>query len=119
MDPFERPEKGIPAIATGYMNSDEYGNPYWDLFFLADMGLTAADLNLKPEIEAFLETQSYRGTFVTEFGMEPSYYCKSAIILYAIARMGYQNDPHVKKYVHLMLNFADDSDGGWYCNPKS
>ncbi len=30
------PRRGIPAISTGYMNSDEYENPYWDLFFLAD-----------------------------------------------------------------------------------
>jgi hypothetical protein len=110
-------KRGIPAIQSGYMNSDEYENPYWDLFFLADLGLTAADVNLTSEIAAFLDSQSYKGTYITEFGMEPSYFCKSAILLSAIARMGYQDNPHVKKYVQLMLS-SQRLDGGWYCNPN-
>jgi hypothetical protein len=109
-------QRGIPAITSGFMNSDEYETPYWDLYFLADLGLSAADLNLTSEIDAFLESQSPNGTFVTEFGMEPSYYCKSAILLSSIVRMGYQNDPHVKKYIQLFLD-SQRLDGGWYCNP--
>jgi hypothetical protein len=73
--------RGIPAIVSGNLNSDEYENPYWDLFFLADLGLTAADLGLNREIDGFLDSQSHKGTFITEFGMEPTYYCKSAILL--------------------------------------
>jgi hypothetical protein len=107
--------RGIPAIGTGFMNSDEYENPYWDLFFLADLGLTASDLNLNKEIEGFLATQSENGAYITENGMTPSYYCKSAILLSAIARMGYQNDAHLHKYVHLFLT-SQRLDGGWYCN---
>jgi hypothetical protein len=109
--------RGIPAIGTGFMNSDEYENPYWDLFFLADLGLKASDLDLNKEIEDFLATQSYIGSYITENGMQPSYYCKSAILLSAIARMGYQNDPHMQKYVSLFLN-SQRLDGGWYCNPN-
>jgi hypothetical protein len=110
-------KRGIPAISTGFMNADEYDNPYWDLFFLADMGLTAADLDLKDEINDFLKSQSEKGTFITEFGMEPGYYCKSAILLSSIVRMGYQDDPHIKKYIQLFLN-SQRLDGGWYCNPN-
>jgi len=109
--------RGIPAISTGFMNSDEYENPYWDLFFLADLGFKASDLNLSKEIEAFLDTQSYNGTYFTENGMQPSYYCKSAILLSSIARMGYQNDPHMLKYINLFLT-SQRLDGGWYCNPN-
>ncbi len=108
--------RGIPAIHTGFMNSDEYETPYWDLFFLADLGLTAADLELNKEIDDFLETQSDRGTFITEFGMDSTYFCKSAILLSSIARMGYQNDAHVKKFIQLLLSLRR-LDGGWYCNP--
>jgi hypothetical protein len=117
MERLRDQRRGIPAINTGYMNSDEYGNPYWDLFFLADIGLSAADVNLKKEIDDFLNSQSYKGTFITEFGMEPSYFCKSAILLSSIARLGYQNEPHVKKYAHLLLS-SQRLDGGWYCNPN-
>jgi len=109
--------RGIPAIQTGSMNADEYGNPYWDLFFLADLGLTAADLKLNKEIDDFLELQSEDGTFITELGMEPGYFCKSAILLSSIARMGYQTDPHMLKLVRLLIA-SQRLDGGWYCNPN-
>jgi hypothetical protein len=109
--------RGIPGIGSYYTNSDEYENPYWDLFFLADVGLTIADLGLEKEIDEFLNSQSHRGTYTTEVGMDDTYYCKSAIILSTIARMGYKDDPHVKKYVQLMLS-SQRLDGGWYCNPN-
>ena len=109
--------RGITAINSGYMHSDDYENPYWDLFFLSDLGFTADDLKLRQEIDAFLDTQSPDGTFITELGMQPTYYCKSAILLSAIARMGYQDDERVKKYVRLMLS-SQRLDGGWYCNPN-
>ena len=111
------PRRGIPAIPTGYMSSDEYENPYWDLFFLSDLGFSAADLDLEKEIDGFLDTQASDGTFITEYGMQPSYHCKSAILLSSIARMGYQNDEHVKAYVRLFLS-SQRLDGGWYCNPN-
>jgi hypothetical protein len=112
---LKSPRRGIPAIRSGYMSSDEYQNPYWDLFLLADLGLSANELDLNREIEAFLDTQSPRGTYITEYGMEPSYHCKSAIMLSTIARMGFQDNPHVKKYIQLMLS-SQRLDGGWYCN---
>ncbi len=110
-------KRGIPGINSGYISSDEYGTPYWDLFFLADLGLNARELDLDREIEEYLDSQSPRGTYITEFGMEPSYFCKSAILLGAIARMGYLNDPHIQKYLGLFLN-SQRLDGGWYCNPN-
>jgi hypothetical protein len=54
---------------------------------------------------------------MTEIGMEPNYLCKSAIMVSNIARMGYQTDPHVKKYVNMCLS-SQRLDGGWYCNPN-
>jgi hypothetical protein len=106
---------GIPALGGSFMDSDRFENPYWDLFFMADLGLTAADLNLQTEIEQFLVTQNQDGTYITEPGMKPSYFCKSGIILAAIARMGYQSDPHIQKVVALLLR-SQRLDGGWYCN---
>jgi len=115
VDRLKNKRRGIPAIRSGVMNSDEYENPYWDLFFLADIGLTAGDLNLTNEIDEFLSIQSSDGTYITEFGMGPRYFCKSAIVLSSIARMGYQNDSHITKVVQLFLS-QQRLDGGWYCN---
>ncbi len=118
IDRLKDSRRGIPGIRTsGYMNSDSYENPYWDLFFLADLGLTASDLGLNQEIEGFLKTQASDGTYMTEFGMEPNYLCKSAILISSIARMGYQDDSHVQKFIRYILS-RQRLDGGWYCNPN-
>lgn len=108
---------GIPAISSGFMDADRYENPYWDLFFLSDLGLLASELDLTEEIEQFLSTQASDGTYMTEYGMKPGYFCKSAIILSAVTRMGYQSDPHIQKLVQLFLK-SQRLDGGWYCNPN-
>lgn len=110
-------QHGIPAIPTGFMDADRYENPYWDLFFLADLGLTASELGLQKEIEGFLRTQAADGTYMTELGMQPSYFCKSVIILSAIARLGYQDDLHIQKLIKIFLK-DQRLDGGWYCNPN-
>jgi hypothetical protein len=99
------------------MSSDEYENPYWDMYFLADLGLTARELNLEKEIEDFLDTQASQGTYVTELGMNPTYFCKSAILLSSIVRMGYKDDPHILKLNQIFLS-KQRLDGGWYCNPN-
>jgi hypothetical protein len=111
------PRRGIAAVKNGHMSSDEYENPYWDLFFLADLGLQAVDLGLRKEIEAFLETQSQDGTYFTEMGMQPAYFCKSAILLSSIARLGYHDDFHIRKLIKIFLS-SQRLDGGWYCNPN-
>jgi hypothetical protein len=117
VDRLRDPRRGIAAIQNGHMSSDEYENPYWDLFFLADLGLTAADLGLEKEVEAFLDTQSSGGPYITEMGMQPSYFCKSVILLSAVAHMGYRDDPHVTKLARLFLS-TQRLDSGWYCNPN-
>jgi hypothetical protein len=102
LDRLKNNRRGISAVGRSYTSSDEYENPYWDLFFLADLGLTAADLNLSSEIEGFLGSQSRDGTFITEPGMNPTYFCKSAIMVYNAARLGYRDDSHVKS----LFNFV-------------
>jgi hypothetical protein len=109
-------KEGIPAIPN-WMDADRYENPYWDLYFLADLGLTAADLNINKEIEDFLSRQAADGTYITEYGMQPTYFCKSVILLSAVTRLGFQVNPHIQKLVKLFLS-SQRLDGGWYCNPN-
>jgi hypothetical protein len=109
--------RGLPAVPRGYFSSDEYENPYWDLFFLADLGLKASELDLSREIETFLQSQSSAGTYLTESGMQPAYFCKSLILLSAVARLGYRDDPHLARLIKIFLS-SQRLDGGWYCNPN-
>lgn len=116
IDRLRDSRKGIPKIGLGYWDSDEYLNPYWDLYFFSDLGFEAEDLGLHQLIEGFLATQAREGYFITEPGMKPRYFCKSAIILSSISFMGFRDSPEVKKYVQLVLS-TQRLDGGWYCNP--
>jgi len=105
---------GIPALKKRKVSYAEMGNAYWDLFFLADIGLTASDMDLNREIEDFLTLQAAEGTFVTESDMNPNYFCISAIFLSSIARMGYEDGLRLRKYVDFILD-SQRLDGGWHC----
>ncbi|WP_406661727.1 hypothetical protein V7O66_04195 [Methanolobus sp. ZRKC3] len=105
---------GIPAIRTGDVKYSKTGNAYWDLFFLADIGLAISDLKLNEQIEEFFSLQSPDGSFITEKDMKPNYFCISAILLSSIAKMDYRNDLRLKKYIEMILD-SQRLDGGWHC----
>lgn len=105
---------GLPALKTGAVSCESAGSAVWDIFFLADIGLTAADLNLEQEIEYALGQQLGSGEIITEPGMAANYYCMSAILISAIARMGYREDRRVSRYVEAVMR-SQHGDGGWVC----
>jgi hypothetical protein len=106
---------GIPALKTGSVGYRNPGNAYWDLFFLADIGLTARDLQIEKEIETIFSLQKADGTFITGREVSPDYYCMSAILLASVARMGYRDNPGLKKFIGVILKDRR-FDGGWHCN---
>jgi len=103
---------GLPALKTGKISYK--GHLYWDLFFLADIGLTIEQVNLHTEVEEIFGCQLPDGTFVTGASYKPSYFCIPTILLSSIAKMGNKDDPRLQKYIHLI--FASQRlDGGWHC----
>jgi hypothetical protein len=42
---------GIPALKTGKLVYTRTGNAFWDLYFLADIGLSAKDIGIEKEID--------------------------------------------------------------------
>jgi len=105
---------GLPALKTGRISAETTGNAYWDLFFLADIGLNASDLNLNHDMDSILNRQSLDGTYGLDPSMERDYFCLSSIPIATIAKMGYRDDPRVKHYIQTILN-TQCSDGGWHC----
>jgi len=105
---------GFPALQRGNASYSSAGNAYWDLFFLADIGLTADDLNLHEELEAVFKMQTSDGSFITGRSVQPNYYCMSAILISSLARMGYGDDPRLQKYIDVILD-SQGMDGGWHC----
>ena len=105
---------GIPALKSGKVHYTHTGKAYWDLFFLADVGLTIADLGLEAEAEEIFRFQQRDGAFVIPPNVQDNYYCMSAILISSLAKMGYRDDDRVKAYIRNAMN-AQMSGGGWDC----
>lgn len=108
------PVLGLPAIETGKVNYTSTGNAFWDLFFLADIGLQTGDVLPPGAVDAFWELQRGDGTFVLQDGTKPGYFCIPAIILSSLAKMGHAGDPHILRFLAEIQN-TQRLDGGWHC----
>jgi hypothetical protein len=107
-------ESGIPALKTGKVHYTEAGKAYWDLFFLADIGLTITDCKLETEAESVFRFQAADGSFTIPPNVKDNYFCMSAILLASLAKMGYREDPRVVKYIRAALS-SQMPGGGWDC----
>jgi hypothetical protein len=107
-------ESGIPAIKTGRVHYTEAGKAYWDLFFLADIGLTVADCDLANEAEQIFRFQAADGSFTMPPNVKDNYFCMSAILIASLAKMGYRDDPRVARYIRAALS-SQMPGGGWDC----
>ncbi len=107
-------EVGLPALKSGRVHYTETGKAYWDLFFLSDIGLSVAELNLKNEAEEIFRFQSPDGSFTIPPNVQENYFCMSAILLSSLVKMGYRDDPRILKYIRLVMN-SRCGDGGWHC----
>jgi hypothetical protein len=105
---------GIPAIKSGRVHYTETGKAYWDLFLLADIGLTVKDAGLENEAEQIFRFQAADGTFTIPPNVKDNYYCMSAILIASLAKMGYRDDPRVIKYLRAALR-EQMPGGGWDC----
>jgi hypothetical protein len=105
---------GVPAVKSGLVRYTEPGKAYWDFFFLADIGFKTADLGLEREAEEIFRYQQHEGPFVIPPNVKDNYYCMSAILVSSLAKMGYGDDPRVKKYIRAALS-EQMTGGGWDC----
>ncbi len=107
-------DAGLPAIKTGKVHYTEAGKAYWDLFFLADIGLTLRDVGLESEAETVFRFQAADGSFTMPPNVKDNYFCMSAILISSLAKMGYRDDPRVAKYIRAALS-SQMPGGGWDC----
>jgi hypothetical protein len=112
-DRLKGDQAGTPALKTGSIHYTDTGKAYWDLFFLADIGLTITDLGLTGETEEIFRMQAPDGTFTIPPNVKPDYFCMSAILISSLVRMGYRDDPRAEKFIGAMLR--EQGKGGWDC----
>lgn len=105
---------GFPALKTGKVKYTSTGNAFWDLFFLADIGLKIEDIHIQDEVNLLFELQNDDGTFVLQDGTKSGYFCIPTIILASLAKMGYDKDPHILKFIEEIFR-TQRLDGGWHC----
>jgi hypothetical protein len=111
-------EVGLPALKTGKVHYTEAGKAYWELFFLADIGLSIRDVGLADEAETVFRFQAADGTLTIPPNVKDNYFCMSAILLSSLAKMGYRDDPRVAKYIRAALS-SQMPGGGWDCYGES
>jgi hypothetical protein len=111
-------DAGLPALKNGRVHYTEAGKAYWDLFFLADIGLTAAQVGLEDEVAEIFRFQSRDGCFVIPPNVQDNYFCMSAILLASLAKMGYRDDSRLAAYVRAIMG-GQCYDGGWHCYDTS
>jgi len=92
----------------------ELGKAYWDLFFLADIGLTVKDIGLEEEAEDIFRYQTREGTFIIPPNVKGNYFCMSSILIASLVKMGYHDEPRVIKYIRTALN-EQIPGSGWDC----
>ena len=105
---------GIPALKTGKLAYTRTGNAFWDLYFLADIGLSAKDVKIEKEVEELFELQMADGSLILMDGAKPGFHCIPTIILSSLAKMGYKDDPHIRKFLQNVFDLQR-LDGGWHC----
>ena len=103
--------QGLEALKTGLLSYR--GKVYWNLFFLADIGLKVKELYLEKEAKAIYDLQSPDGTFITMKDMRSSYFCIPTILLSALKKMDYE-DLRINKFIENILK-SQRLDGGWHC----
>jgi hypothetical protein len=107
-------EAGLPALKSGRVQYTEAGKAYWDLFFLADIGLSLHDAGLEKEAESVFRFQAADGSFTIPPNVKDNYFCMSAILISSLAKMGYKDDPRVAKFIRAALS-SQMPGGGWDC----
>jgi hypothetical protein len=109
---------GLPAIKSGRVHYTDAGKAYWDLFFLADIGLSFRDIGLEEEAGQVFRFQAEDGSFTIPPNVKDNYFCMSAILLSSLAKMGYRDDPRVARYIRGALS-SQMPGGGWDCYGES
>ena len=107
-------DAGIPAIKSGRVHYTETGKAYWDLFLLADIGLTVKDAGLENEVEQIFHFQAADGTLTMPPNVQDNYFCMSSILIASLAKMGYRDDPRIIKYIRAAIR-EQMPGGGWDC----
>lgn len=100
-------------------------HPLHKLTFLADLGLRSSDVGVHRIVDRILEHQSSEGPFQVLVNIPARYggtgedqwawmLCDAPLLIYALVKLGYGEDPRVKAAVDHVIGLIRDN--GWFCS---
>lgn len=105
-------DQGFDALVKGNVSYSK--ELYWYLFFLADIGFKADELNLDGEFQKVLALEDSRHKFLVAKEMKPDYFCISSLLLTSMARMSESVKNSLQAHLATVMD-AQRLDGGWHC----
>jgi hypothetical protein len=87
---------------------------HWRMLALADLGATRAIPEVEQSAEYWMGNSPLEGGGVGGFGKGKGHHCYTANMARALLRLGYADDPRVRKTMEWLVHTAHPK-GGWSC----
>lgn len=119
IDKLSDTKLGIKSFSYSPADYRVYGSFYWNLRFLADIGLSAEELGIGDLIQQLQLQQLEDGQFIVRYHRKKqqtiSLICMTAHLTYCLIRLGYRESNTVKAALNFILT-TQRKDGGWHCD---
>ncbi len=110
---------GIPSLSGIPAYFHNYSSFYWQLRFLADIGLNVDELGIQPLMNQIVLQQMEDGQFLIRYHVKKqqaiSRICVTAHLTYCLAQMGMKHTRTVNAALDHILS-TQRKDGGWHCD---
>jgi hypothetical protein len=91
---------------------------HWIMLALADLGATRATPEIEASSEYWMAKSPLQGGGVGGFGKGKGHHCYTANMARGLIRLGYEDDPRVRKTLDWIVRTAHPK-GGWACRFSS
>jgi hypothetical protein len=113
------PKSGIISLSFTPADYRVYGSFYWNLYFLADIGLSGNELGIDELINQLQIQQLEDGQFMVRYHRKKqqtvSLVCITALLTYNLIRLGYGTSNTVTAALNYIFT-TQRKDGGWHCD---
>ncbi len=92
----------------------KYISTHWNLLVLADLGVTRATPAIRQSCELWMTRFALRGGGVGGNSKGTGHHCVVGNMTAALARMGYADDPRIRRSLEWLVETAHPR-GGWSC----
>ena len=87
---------------------------HWNMLALADLGASRATPEIAASAEYWMGNSPLQGGGVGGFGKGKGHHCYTANMARALIRLGYEDDPRIRKTMEWLVLTAHPK-GGWSC----